>query len=771
MNLKKKFVIGAASLALVAGMGVAPAMAADGDKIVLPGGQSFDRVAGAERVETSLKVAMKAAKDTPAKARKVYLVNYKAMVDAASSGILNDGVVVLVPADKAGQIVVGHQIKKLIGQNVQEFTAVGGTSVVPNAWIDNVVAGYDNGVPTISRLGGADRYATNIEIIKKAKDAPGANWDRNYFAQGNVVVDALTAGAVINGPIILVPPTGDVPQGTVDYYQKNLANKSVIVLGGTGALSDDQVNKVTGGKEEINPWKYNTTIDSLKADVQTAAAKYYGQGAWQHMDKDVLEEPTNKYFGLGKAEITGTSANENDINIKDGIAAGKEAKAFKGWKNANNEVAANLAKIMGKADNPANNTVNKLKETMNDALDALVGAQGAAPASVAAAQSGFLSAFKAYYGFDAQKLVVNGDGSVNLGGFTTTGDVVTGYDFAAADKKAQQIAESKDNLLKIGAEQFTYADAVGYEAANFASFQTNAASSPVSAAAMGIAAPKKAAEVKAQANKSYKALKDAVNAYKAGPLPKVITSTGTHQRLAGADRYETAALLSYYLTAGPEGKNNGQLSGQGRVYVASGNDANIVDAMVAGQLEKGPILLLPSTGTPSDNVLAEFKRLGMTQGNTMKEGYTIGGTNAVSDDTLKAAVKSFAEGLKDQPEAAPAAPTASAKPTLGAVTGSPITAVNGTASVPVTGAKSAPAEYTCSIDKNEISAGTSGKVKFAVAWDASTKACKVTATDDSHNGAVSGTIKVTVKVDEDGAASAAKTVSDGAEKDVTVNIS
>ncbi|STY80869.1 MULTISPECIES: hypothetical protein [Mobiluncus] len=31
MNLKKKFVIGAASLALVAGMGVAPAMAAPAD--------------------------------------------------------------------------------------------------------------------------------------------------------------------------------------------------------------------------------------------------------------------------------------------------------------------------------------------------------------------------------------------------------------------------------------------------------------------------------------------------------------------------------------------------------------------------------------------------------------------------------------------------------------------------------------------------------------------------------------------------------------------
>ena len=741
MNLKKKFVIGAASLALVAGMGVAPAMAvpSPGEKIVLPGGQSFDRVAGAERVETSLKVAMKAAKDTPAKARKVYLVNYKAMVDAASSGILNDGVVVLVPADKAGQIVVGHQIKKLIGQNVQEFTAVGGTSVVPNAWIDNVVAGYDNGVPTISRLGGADRYATNIEIIKKVKESPNTNWAHNYFAQGNVVVDALTAGAVTDGPIILVPPAGDVPQGTVDYYQKNLDGKGVIVLGGTGALSDDQVNKVTGGKEEINPWKYNTTIDSLKADVQTAAAKYYGQGAWQHMDKDVLDVPNNKYFGLGKVAVAGTSANENDINIKDEIADAKKDKAFKGWKNANSEVAANLAKIMGKADGSEANTVNKLKKAMNDALDALVGAQGAAPANVAAGQSGFLSAFKAYYGFDAQKLVVNGNGSVTLGGFTTTGDVVTGYDFAAADKKAQQIAESKDNLLKIGAEQFTYADAVGYEAANFASFDTNAASSPVSAAAMGIAAPKKAAEVKAQANKCYKALKDAVNAYNAGPLPKVITSTGTHQRLAGADRYETAALLSYYLTAGPSGMNNGQLSGQGRVYVASGNDANIVDAMVAGQLEKGPILLLPSTGNPSDNVLAEFKRLGMTQGHTMKEGFTIGGTNAVSDDTLKAAVKSFAEGLKDQPESAPAAPAASATPVCNATLATTSKAYSVTCTTP-SGSASSPATLTYKWEK-VTSAGITG-------FSADT-AANGTVTGTAANG---DTIKVKVTYDEDGAA-------------------
>ena len=42
MNLKKKFVIGAASLALVAGMGVAPAMAAP---IPLLGGGTADLVA------------------------------------------------------------------------------------------------------------------------------------------------------------------------------------------------------------------------------------------------------------------------------------------------------------------------------------------------------------------------------------------------------------------------------------------------------------------------------------------------------------------------------------------------------------------------------------------------------------------------------------------------------------------------------------------------------------------------------------------------------
>ena len=113
--------------------------------------------------------------------------------------------------------------------------------------------------------------------------------------------------------------------------------------------------------------------------------------------------------------------------------------------------------------------------------------------------------------------------------------------------------------------------------------------------------------------------------------------------------------------------------------------------------------------------------------------------------------------------------TASATPTLGTVTGSPINSATGTASVPVTGAKGAPAVYTCAIDKESIDAATSGKVNFAVAWDASANACKVTASDASHVGAVNGTIKVTVNVDEDGAGTA-KTVSAGADENVTVSI-
>ena len=73
MNLKKKFVIGAASLALVAGMGVAPAMAAVGDDIVLPGGQTFSRLSGESRFETAKEIA-KHAKASGAAYTKVYLV-------------------------------------------------------------------------------------------------------------------------------------------------------------------------------------------------------------------------------------------------------------------------------------------------------------------------------------------------------------------------------------------------------------------------------------------------------------------------------------------------------------------------------------------------------------------------------------------------------------------------------------------------------------------------------------------------------------------------
>ncbi len=204
-------------------------------------------------------------------------------------------------------------------------------------------------------------------------------------------------------------------------------------------------------------------------------------------------------------------------------------------------------------------------------------------------------------------------------------------------------------------------------------------------------------------------------------------------------------------------------------YVANGT--RLADSLAAGQLTGGPILLVRN-----DTKIPEFTSNVATHllcwnGKAIKVS-AIGGEGVVSDDVLSTMVnligtKSVCK-VKDTTPAAPA--TASAKPTLGAVTGSPITTATGSASVSVTSPLGAPAVYTCAIDKESIDAATSGKVNFAVAWDATAKACKVTASDDSHVGAVSGTIKVTVKVDEDGAGTA-KTVSPGADENVSVNIS
>ena len=169
---------------------------------------------------------------------------------------------------------------------------------------------------------------------------------------------------------------------------------------------------------------------------------------------------------------------------------------------------------------------------------------------------------------------------------------------------------------------------------------------------MKVAADTKLADQQKLTAEAKKALDEAVAAYNAGPTWKV-TQQGEAgiPRLAGKDRYETAALLSYYLT---EGANLGtvypaQISTDlHRAYVASGDDAHLVDSVVGGQLTQGPLLLVPTkSDTLGEFTSAELKRLaGKAKNDATWKTMVLGGKNAVADASFNAAVNAFKDGLK-----------------------------------------------------------------------------------------------------------------------------
>ena len=362
MNLKKKFVIGAASLALVAGMGVAPAMAA---VVPLPNGGEFNldaqRLAGDQRLATSMAVAAKAYKDHENEVKTVYLIGYDAVIDAATAGMLNgsnsrlgdvDGPALSCPQDMTTQKMLGTFIKKTF-PTTSQVVAIGGTATVSDAALKAVA---DAAGVSSDRVGGANRYATSVEIAKKAFSSGP---DRQiYVARGDNPVDALAAGTLEDHPVLLVNHEGDVDKSVKEYVKdNNIGWDDLVVIGGEESLSNEQLQKMFTGENlpkapEITPWTAEEIRAGYVGEIKRAAAVWFGQEAWQNAVSKpkllpdwnyrdgatqddrrlaLLSSDVKGFFPLEKSSITvGTKTeNESDVDTSDAVKA--DGKGFEGY--------------------------------------------------------------------------------------------------------------------------------------------------------------------------------------------------------------------------------------------------------------------------------------------------------------------------------------------------------------------------------------------------------------------------------------------------------
>lgn len=205
-------------------------------------GAQVRRLAGPDRYTTSAVVSAHAFRpDVPV----AYVGTGTSFPDALGAGAAagRQGGPVLLTARDALPDAVAAELRRLQPRRV---VVLGGAAAVDHGVVEAV--GRASGAE-VERIGGSTRYATSAQVVT---DAFPSGVPAVLLATGEAFPDALAGGAAaatVASPVLLVPTSGPLPAATVDELRR-LRPRSVIALGGTGALPDavvDAVVEVTGG--------------------------------------------------------------------------------------------------------------------------------------------------------------------------------------------------------------------------------------------------------------------------------------------------------------------------------------------------------------------------------------------------------------------------------------------------------------------------------------------------------------------------------------------
>lgn len=472
------------------------------------------------------------------------------------------------------------------------------------------------------RYAGADRYNTAISVAS----AFGTS-DMVYLSRGDSQADAVAGGKLPNGPLLLVNDSPTVQKNVAEAITKLKATK-VVVLGGTGSVSDAAVKAVAG--------KATVTRIAGANRFETAA------------------EISKNLFPEGKTSAKVYLA--NGITLVDALVGGTMTDG------------APILLTNGSGTLPAA-TLNEIKRLKPSEVVALGGEGAVLPAELSAAATangagGGMSKADAENKVKADLAKAEREAELVLKGWYTLADGKTADDFVKsgctiatdenAKKAAKELVASTFPRLKIDEVKADCTDAVfkvdGQAAAGkladakakaqdkqkdganlVATFKglekvdaevqaksTDNTEKAESKAALAVA---QADFAKAQAAKATGPTTDAVQAYMGGAGAKA-------SRIAGANRYLTA--LEIAKTQYPNGANAKAL------YVANGMAS--ADATVAGFLDNkaelaGPVLLAQKDSAPAE--VTDYAKAARAANAALAGKFKgLGGVGVVSDSLV-----------------------------------------------------------------------------------------------------------------------------------------
>lgn len=204
-------------------------------------GRPTARIAGADRAGTAAAVA---GHVFPTGAGTVYLARGANSVDAVAGGVLRDGPILLTSRDGTSlPAVTAEAIEALQPTRV---VALGGAGVVSQA----VLSGAAGGRPS-ARLSGADRYATSV-AIGRHQFPQGASHVYLARGDGSSYVDAVAAGVLTRGPVVLLRGPCEFLPSSVRRYLADTRPARVTAIGGTGVLCGQLLRQAGRAATSVN---------------------------------------------------------------------------------------------------------------------------------------------------------------------------------------------------------------------------------------------------------------------------------------------------------------------------------------------------------------------------------------------------------------------------------------------------------------------------------------------------------------------------------------
>jgi len=186
------------------------------------------RVAGSDRYATAAAVSRATFAAHPAAVYIASGLNFPDALAGAAAAAHVGAPVLLVDTGIPSSTVT--ELKRLAPTHIYVLGGTGSISAATQTALVQYTA--SRAASSVSRLGGADRYATAVAIAQATYTAG----DTLYIASGQAFPDALT-GAPLGGPLLLVPNGDTVPQEVLDEVT-SLAPSSLVVLGGPSGVSD-----------------------------------------------------------------------------------------------------------------------------------------------------------------------------------------------------------------------------------------------------------------------------------------------------------------------------------------------------------------------------------------------------------------------------------------------------------------------------------------------------------------------------------------------------